>query len=171
MTSPLPFISKQYKTKEFLFFASIKSIYHKMYLTGYLGQINNFVIVGKIGAVIRKQILAVAQRSNSKKTYDSIKSQLCFYLKIQFQEWMLSFCDLVDINTMLKVPIKGILNSNFRPFNFESKKLDFLNRVLWPQKLKIFEILFPLSSLMTSPWEPHNRLLTSIKLSRQLNPH
>jgi len=47
--------------------------------------------------------------------------------------------------------------------------------VLRPRKLKIFKILFPLNSLMTSFLEnlksqrPHNRLLTSIELSRQFN--
>jgi len=37
-----------------------------------------------------------------------------------------------------------------------------------------FEIIFYLSSLMTSSLEnqqPRNRLLTSIKLSRKFNPH
>jgi len=40
--------------------------------------------------------------------------------------------------------------------------------------MKIFKIIFLLSSLMTSFLEylkPHNRLLTSIELSRQFNTH
>jgi len=78
--------------------------------------------------------------------------------------------------------IKGILNLNFRPFSFElkKKKIRFFEinfnlgfRVLLPRTLKIFKILFSLSSLLTTSREPklpHNRLLTSIKLSRQFNP-
>jgi len=41
-------------------------------------------------------------------------------------------------------------------------------KVMWPRKLKIFEIIFPFSSLMTSSWKPHNRLLTSIKYQDSL---
>jgi len=78
-------------------------------------------------------------------------------------------------------PLKGILNPNFRPFSFELNKnrffkmnFDLVFRVLWPQKLKIFKIIFPLSSLMTSFLEnlkPHDWLLTSIELSRQFNTY
>jgi len=45
-------------------------------------------------------------------------------------------------------------------------------KVLWPRKLKMFEIIFPFYSLITSSWEPqktHDRLQTAIKLSRQFN--
>jgi len=74
---------------------------------------------------------------------------------------------------------KGVLHPNFQPFSFELNKkwifkitFDLGFRVLWPRKLKIFEIIFPLNSLMTSFLEnlkPHNRLLTSIELLIQFN--
>jgi len=57
--------------------------------------------------------------------------------------------------------LKGVLNPNFRPFSIELKKIRFFKinfylgfRGLWPQTLKIFEILFPRNSLMTSLEEP-----------------
>jgi len=57
--------------------------------------------------------------------------------------------------------VKGILNPNFRPFSFELKKIRFFEinfalgfRVLLPRTLKLFEIIFPLSNLMTSSAEP-----------------
>jgi len=39
-------------------------------------------------------------------------------------------------------------------------------RVQWPWKRKIFEILFPLSSLMTSSWEPKNLIIGEHKKSQ-----
>jgi len=70
--------------------------------------------------------------------------------------------------------VKGVLNPNFPLFSFKLKKIKFFKinfdlgfRVLWPQTLKIFEILFPFSWLMTSSLEH----LTTKKLSRQFNPH
>jgi len=60
-----------------------------------------------------------------------------------------------------ELAIKGVLNPNFRPFSFELKKIGLFEinfdlgfRVLRPRTLKIFEIVFPLSSLMTPSKEP-----------------
>jgi len=56
--------------------------------------------------------------------------------------------ELVVISSTLK----GGLNPNFQPFSFELRKNRFFEmnfdlgfRVQWPQKLKIFEIIFPLA--------------------------
>jgi len=97
--------------------------------------------------------------------------QLHLWFQTDFRQFSFAICDI----------LKGALNLNFLSFNFELKKSRFFQinfdlsfRALWHWKLKIFEILFPLSSLMTSSWEPHqhhNRLLTSIKLWRQFKPH
>jgi len=66
-----------------------------------------------------------------------------------------------DCGRLLWIALKEVLNPNFRPFSFKLKKNFFFEinfelgfRVLWPRTLKIFEIIFLLSSLVTSSWEP-----------------
>jgi len=54
-------------------------------------------------------------------------------------------------------PFKGVLNPNFRPLCFVLKKFYPGFRVVRPLKRKIFEIIFPISSLMTSYPESSRR--------------